>query len=173
MCTCCKWYAFEDGDSVLGELVDLVGVVGEEAHRLKPKVVEDRSRGRVVTTVRGEAEREVRVERVQAGFLQSVGLELVDESDAATFVAAHVDHDAAVLIDRVEGGVELWAALTFLGLENLAGQTFRVHADKAAVGCPAGHDGEMFAAGDEIAVGAELESAVLGRNSRFNFKPDT
>jgi len=64
MRTRCKWHALQNGDPVLGELADLVGIVSEEAHRMKPEVMEDRSRGRVVTAVRWEAEREVRIERV-------------------------------------------------------------------------------------------------------------
>ena len=62
-----------------------------------------------------------------------VGAELVDEPDAATLVAPHVDDDAAVLLDRVERGLELRAALALERAEGLARQALGVHAHERRV----------------------------------------
>ena len=71
---------------------------------------EDRGRGAVVAGIRRQAESEVRVERVEAALLQFVGAELVDEADAPPLVATQIDDDAALALDDVESGVQLWAA---------------------------------------------------------------
>lgn len=139
MRTCGKRHPFENGDPVLSELVNLVGVAGEKSHFMKPEVVEDRSRGKVVTVIRGEAECEVRTKGVQTGFLQPVGPEFVGESDAAALVSTHVNHNTTLPIDCAEGGVEVWAAFTFLGFQRLAAQTFEVHTNEETVGWCAGH----------------------------------
>ncbi len=74
----------------------------------------------VVAPVGGETEGEVGVEGVEPFLLQAVCPQLVDQTDAATLVAAHVDDDAALLLDGLERRVELRAALALLRAEHLA-----------------------------------------------------
>ena len=151
----------------LAQLGDLVGVVGQQAHPLDAEVGEDAGCRRVVAGVGGQAEREVGVDGVEAALLQAVRAQLVDEPDAATLVAAHVDDDAALLLDRVERGVELRAALALERAERLAGQALGVHAHERRLGEVARDDGEVVGAGDAVLVGEEAEVAVRGRHGRL------
>ena len=63
-----------------------------------------------------------------AGVLQLVGLQFVQQSDPAALVAADVEHDAAALAATVaERGVQLRPAVAAQRPEHVAGQAFRVH----------------------------------------------
>ena len=155
-------------ETELAQLGDLVGVVGQQAHLLDAEVGEDAGGGGVVARVGGQAEREVGVDGVEAALLQAVGAQLVDEADAASLVAAHVDDDAAVLLDRVERGFELRAALALERAEGLAREALRVHAhERCVVAEVAGDDGEVIGAGDAVLVREEAELAVRGRHVRL------
>ena len=63
-----------DGHAALLELARLLGVVGEQAHPLDAEILQDAGRRAVVAGVGRQAEREVRVERVEAVLLQAVRL---------------------------------------------------------------------------------------------------
>src|SRR6202022_4665837 len=69
---------------------DLARVVREEANRREPEVGEDLRADPVVPGVGREAELGVRLDRVTALLLQLVGLELVEQADAATLLR-HVE----------------------------------------------------------------------------------
>jgi hypothetical protein len=117
----------------LAQLVHLVGVVGQQPHLRYAQVGEDAGSGGVVAGVGRQPEREVGVDGVEPLLLQAVRAELVDQADAPALVPAHVDDDAAVLLDRVEGRVELRAALALERPEGLAGQALGVHAHQGRV----------------------------------------
>src|SRR5262249_16717463 len=88
---------------------DLLGVVGEDAQPLRPEVHEDLRADAVVAEVGLEAEGLVGLHGVLAVVLDLVGAQLVDEADAAPFLA-HVHEDAAALaLDDGERLVELRA----------------------------------------------------------------
>ena len=86
-----------DGDAVLLEVGDLVGVVGHQPDRADPEVLEDLGRGAVVAGVGRQAEVEVGVDGVAAAVLELVGLQLGDQPDPAALVAAQVDHHSPAL----------------------------------------------------------------------------
>jgi hypothetical protein len=73
----------DDLEAVAGDGVDLLGVVGEEAHLADAEVEEDLRAGAVLAEVGGQAELEVGLDGVGALVLEGVGLELVDQADAA------------------------------------------------------------------------------------------
>ena len=128
---------------------------------LDAEVGEDAGGRGVVARVGGQAEREVGVDGVEAALLQAVGAELVDEADAAALVTAHVDDDAAVLLDRVERRLELRAALALERVERLAGQALGVHAhERRVLEELARDDREVVGARHAVLVGEEAEAAV-------------
>ena len=88
-----------DGDAVLLEVGDLVGVVGHQPDGADAEVLEDLGGGAVVAGVGRQAEVEVGVHGVATAVLELVGLQLRDQADPPALVAAQVDDDAAALRD--------------------------------------------------------------------------
>ena len=81
--------------------------------RVDTHVIENGGCRTVVSRVGRQAEREVGVEGVEAVFLQPVGAQFVDESDAAALMPAQVYDHATVTLYRRQRRVELWPALAF------------------------------------------------------------
>ena len=161
-------HLLDDVESELTQLSDLIGVVGQQAHALDPEVGEDAGGGGVVASVGGEAEGEVRVDGVEPALLQAVRPQLVDEPDPAALVPAHVDDDAAVLVDAVQRGIELRTALALLGAESFTGEALRVHAhERSGFGEIAGDDREVVGACDTVLVREESEGPVRRRHVRL------
>ncbi len=70
--------------------------------------------------------RVVRVDRVETLVLQLIGAQLVDEADAASFLAQVEQHAPWRVGHFVERGVELRPAIAFEAAEHVAGETFAV-----------------------------------------------
>ena len=86
----------------------------------------------------GQALLQVGVDGVVPLLLQLVGADLVAEADAAALVAPQVDEDApALLLDEIERGLQLGAAVAAQGAEDVAGQALGVDPDEHVLG--AGH----------------------------------
>ena len=97
---------------------------------VRPRSHEDLGADPVVAQVGREAEALVRLDRVQALVLEVVGAELVHEADAPPLLA-HVDDDAApLLVDPLQGRLELVAAVAAQRPEDVAGQALGVDADE-------------------------------------------
>ena len=58
-----------------------------------------------------EAEREVRIDGVEAGLLELVRLQLVEQADAAALLRHVEEHAARLGADQLQRGVELVAAV--------------------------------------------------------------
>ena len=152
-------------DAEVLQALRLVRVVGHQPHRLDAEVAQHLGRGAVVAGVGGQAEVEVGVDGVAAAVLQLVGLQLGDEADAASLVAAEVDHHSPALgDDRPQRLVELGTAVAALAAEDVAGQALAVDAGQHRL---AVRDGARHVAvrqrdvlavvdGDPVAVGGEL-----------------
>ena len=105
----------------------------------------------------------------RAGVLQLVGLQLVQQADAAALVPAHVEHDAAALVgDRGERRVELRTAVAAQRAEHVAGQALGVHPDQhvLAVADVAADERDVLAPSISAAVADGAELAVRGRQPR-------
>src|SRR5258708_3782181 len=77
----------------------------------------------VVWGVRRQTEFEVGVYGVRSRGLQLVGLQLVQQAYAASFVAADVEHHSASLAgDLGQSGIQLWTTVTAQRAEDVAGQ---------------------------------------------------
>ena len=155
--------ALGDLDAELLELVDLVGVVGEQTHGLDAELPQDLGPDEVFAFVSGKAQGQVGLEGVHALLLELVGLEFVDQADPAALLA-HVEEDAAALFfDLCQGGGQLLAAVAAQGAEGVAGQAFGVDAaeDVAAVADLTLDEGDVVFAVEAVdeAVGAEISEA--------------
>src|SRR5690625_292791 len=119
--------ALVHGDTVLFQRLGLVRVVGEQADRGNPQVLQDLGARPELAGVGGQTEAQVRVDGVGTGVLEAVGTQFVQQADTAALVPAEVDDGAAPLgCDLDHGGLELGAAVTAVGAEGVAGQAFRV-----------------------------------------------
>ncbi len=117
-----------DAQAVALQRDDLLGVVGHDADRRQAEIGEDLRAGAVVAQVRREAELHVGLDGVEALLLERVGLELVDEADAAALLA-HVQDDAGALrLDAPQRLRKLLAAVAAQRAEGVAGEALRVHA---------------------------------------------
>src|SRR5690606_6597587 len=79
----------------------------------------------------GQPQLQVGVHRVRTLVLEPVGAELVQQADAAAFVAALVDdHSGTGLGDPRHGRVQLVAAVAAVRAERVPGEAFRVEPDQ-------------------------------------------
>src|SRR5262249_30622965 len=118
------------------------------------------------TQVRREAELHVGFDRVAPGLLQSIGANLVAESDAATLLAQVDDHAAAGAGDLVERALELLPAVALERAEHLARPAFGMHAaqDRRGIADVAPDYGDVFRFIMAVAVYNDPETAVPGGN---------
>src|SRR5262245_6037643 len=101
----------DDGQAEALDPGQLLRIVGEDADRRQPEVGEDLVADPVLARVRRETELEVRLDGVEARLLQLVGLELVQEPDAAALLGHVEEHAALLLGEPREGLLELLAAV--------------------------------------------------------------
>ena len=74
------------------------------------------------------AEPFVGLDRIHANILQMIGVEFGDQADAPAFLAEINNRAFACLFDSPHGFVKLAAAIAPLGMKDVAGQAFAVHA---------------------------------------------
>ena len=87
----------------------------------------------VVAQVGRHAQLEVGVDGVEALLLELVGLELVEQADAAALLGEVEQHAAALLLDAQQRVLELLAAVAAQRVEDVAGEALRVHAHEHVV----------------------------------------
>jgi hypothetical protein len=145
----------DDREAVPGEPGVLAGVVGDETEAARAHDREDLCSGAVVAAVHREALRGVRIDGVEALFLQRIGADLVSQADPPALVPAQVDdYTAAFRGDRFESPLQLGAAVTAQGAENVSGEALAVHSDQYATlgvarrGDVPQDEGEMLGSGD-------------------------
>src|SRR4051794_34288583 len=106
-----------DGDALVHaqavalEADHLARIVRDRPDRGQAEVEQDLRADAVVAQVGGETELFVRLDRVGAGVLQLVRLELVEQADASTFLIEVHDRAASLLLDHLHRRLELPAAI--------------------------------------------------------------
>ena len=119
---------FGNRDAVLLDRVDLARIIGHQPQADDAELFQHRLAMAVAALVGLEAEFMIGLHRVGAGILQPVGADLVDQADAAPFLA-HVKHDAAPFRgDAAQRALELGAAVAALAEQRVAGQALGVDA---------------------------------------------
>src|SRR6516225_9139938 len=112
---------FDDLDAGGGERAHLAWIIGQQPNARDAKVVKDRGRQAEIPEVRLEPERMIGLDRVDAGVLQLVSLQLGHQADATPFLIL-IDHQSAALLgDRLHGKLELAAAIAAQRSEHFAG----------------------------------------------------
>src|SRR6266536_4953696 len=116
-------HALDDLDPVVRERLQLRGVVRHDARASDAEPAQHRGGRGVVTSVDGQAKRDVRVDRIESAVLERVRADLVEEPDAASLVAEVEQHPAVGAPYLLEAGLQLLAAVTAQGAKRLTGQT--------------------------------------------------
>ena len=159
-----------DGDPLgdlhaeLGELVDLVRVVGQKAQALHAQRAEDLGADVVLPLVPGKAQGQVGVQGVHALLLELIGPELVDEADAPALLAHVEEHAPPLPLDLPHGGGKLLAAVAAQGAEGVAGEALGVDPAEHVLTVPQVplHQGHMVLAVEAVHKAVGHEIAVLG-----------
>ena len=95
---------------------------------MNAEIAKDLRTNAVVAQIRGKPKFFVGFNGVKTTLLQAVGLELVDQSDSAAFLA-QIHHDPFPFrFDVLEGAVQLRTAVASQRAERIAGQAFGMHA---------------------------------------------
>jgi hypothetical protein len=103
-------------------------VVRQQADLRDAQIAQHLDRGGVAPQVVIEPEQAVRFHGVVTPLLQRVGLQLVQQTDAAALLA-QVEHHAAARPDASQGRFQLRAAVAFQAAEDFAGQALAVDPD--------------------------------------------
>ena len=168
--------------AIATEAGDLAGVVGDQAQAMHPQLAEDLGSHAVVAQIGREAEALVGLHRVKAAILQGIGLELVDQANAASLLAEIHHHALTGGLDHLEGRLQLRAAITAQGAEGIAREAFAVHPHQhrgfGLLRVPL-HDGHVLAAiqlvavanGAEVAEGARQGGHRLAAHETLGIEP--
>ena len=96
----------------------------------RPEVLEDLDADAVVAAVGLVAQGQVGLDGVHALVLKAVGLDLLDQADAAAFLRQVDEHAAPFLADHLQGHAELVAAVAAERGQQVAGEARRMQPDQ-------------------------------------------
>ena len=158
-----------DLDAVAPHGLDLGRVVGQQPHRQQPERAEDRRAGGILPAVHGQVELELRVDGVEPGVLQGVGLQLRDEPDTAALVSTQVDEHAALGRDPLQGTLELGPAVAPQRPEGVTGEALGVqsHQRVRSRGTTRADQRHVLVTGEPVAEPDGRELAVPGGQRRL------
>src|SRR5262249_24073506 len=120
------WDAPRHLDAVARELVDLARVVREQPNRSNREARQHVRRHAVVAFVVAEAERDIRIHRVEPLDLQRVRANLVEQTDAAPPLRQIEEDPGAFFRDAMEAELELIATIAAQRSERVPGQALRM-----------------------------------------------
>ena len=131
----------------------------------RAEISKDLRTGHVLAKVGSEAELEIRFDGVIAFVLQGIGADLIDETDAAAFLAQINEDAAAFFRDLAHGCGELLSAVAAQRSETVTSETFRVDAaeDGRSVIDLAHGESDVVLAIHAVHEAVDLKVAVLGR----------
>src|ERR1700730_2200218 len=130
------WNALDNADACLLELPDLVRIVRKQPHSADPERFQGLRGKGVVSRIGRESEPAICFHRVETVVLQFIGLQFIDQANAAAFLR-EIEHNAGrFFCDFPERKLELCAAVAPLRRENVAGETLRVDAHERPLRAP-------------------------------------
>src|SRR5699024_1288902 len=111
-----------------GELVDLVRIVGEQANGSDPQIPQNLRSDVVFPLIRGKAQSHIGLQGVHTLFLELIGAELVDQSDAPAFLT-HIEKNSSSLgINLFHGSGQLLSAVAAQRTKYISGEAFGMDA---------------------------------------------
>src|SRR5919109_1001400 len=157
--------ALLDAESVALEADQLPRIVRHRTNRLESEIEEDLRTNTVIAKVGLESEPFVRLDRVRASVLQLVRLELVQQTNAPSFLIEIHDDTAAALLNHRHRRVQLPPAIAAKRTKDVAGETLRVHAneDSFAALHVAIDERDVLTVVDIVAIADDSPLTVVGR----------
>ena len=131
---------FHNPDACLLERVNLVGIVGEQAHAGHAQRFEDFAGKREIAVVGFESEPLVGFDGVQACVLQLVRLKFGHEANAAALLLLVNENAHSFFGDHGKGKLELLAAVAAQRMKNVPGEALGMHAHQRGRGRDITHD---------------------------------
>ena len=119
-----------DFETELGELINLIGVIGQKTHGLHAQIAQDLRADEVLAFISLEAQCKICFKRIHALVLQLVSAKLVYQADATTFLTHVQNYATALFVNRAHSRSELITAIAAQGAECIAGEAFRVNANQ-------------------------------------------
>ena len=119
-----------DGHAKLRKLVYFIRIVGEQAHALYSKIPQDLCTDVIFPLIPGKTKCQISLQGIHALFLQFIGLQLVDQTDAASFLPHVKENTTSFFFNLGHGCRKLLATVTAQGTKRIAGQTFRMNPAK-------------------------------------------
>ena len=100
-----------DAQSMAFQTDQLLRIVRQNPYALHPQILQYLGTDAVFTQIRRETKTQIRIDRIQSALLQMVRMQLVSQTDAATFLPHVNDHAAAIRDDPLHRRVQLLAAV--------------------------------------------------------------
>jgi len=122
--------SLEDGNTGAFELFDFVGVVGKQPNFAKTESLQSFRREFVIAGIVGESEFPVCFHGIESSILQLVSLQLIDQSDSASFLRQVQQNSRWLAGDLPEGKFKLSAAVAALGREYVSCEALRMYANE-------------------------------------------
>src|SRR5258708_18034981 len=167
-------HSFVDAKAVPLESDHLARIVGDWTDRLETKVEQNLRADAVLAQIGLEPELLVGLHRVGPAILKLVCLELVEEADAPPFLVEIDDDPLSVGRDELHRFHELPAAVAAERMEDVAGETLRVHPDERVFTRAklAEDERDVLVVIDVVAVADDAPLAMFGRQPRFGHAMD-
>ena len=159
-----------DLQAITTEACDFARVVGDQAQALDAQVAEDLSPHSVVAQIGSKAKAFIGFHRVEAGVLQGVGLELVDQANAPALLAQIHHHPNAGGFDHAQGSLQLGPAVAAQRTKGISCEALAVHPHQHRLLSQlrlALDDGHVLAAIEFVAVADGAEVAEGAGHGRF------
>src|ERR1700704_1256496 len=125
-------HALIDGQTVTFQANQLARIVGDRPDRSQPEIEQDLGANSIIAEIWLEAKPLIGLDSVDALILELIRLELVEETNAPALLI-EINNDALAFFgNHFHGGLELPPAITAERVEDVTGQTLRVHPDEHA-----------------------------------------
>ena len=125
-------HALIDLQPVAFEADELPRIVRDRPDRFEPQIQKNLRADAVVAEVGREAKTLVGFDRVDSLILKLIRLQLVEEADSAALLIEVDDHALPLFGDHLHRSVQLPTAIAAEGMEDVSGETFRVHSHEHA-----------------------------------------
>src|ERR1700732_5365509 len=118
-------------DAVTLETDNFLRVVGQKTELPNAEIEKDLRAESVIAQIARVTEPGICLHGVESFFLQFVGVNFCRQPDAAPFLSHKNKHSVSLLLDLAQRRVELISAIAPARTEDVAGETFAVHAHQS------------------------------------------
>lgn len=146
------------------QTIDLGRIIGHEAQLMNAQIGKDGGSGSVFAQVGRKAQCQVCLDRVHALILQAIGPQLIDQTNASTFLTKIEQHTSATGFDAAKGLGQLFATITSQAAKGIARKALGMNSAQDRLGRSdiAFDQSHMMLPGHAVDIAIGLEGAVFG-----------